>query len=121
MRGLFGVLSFAFFSYACKLAPGAKVNLLFNINPLVILGLSYYFLKERITQLEYVLTFAAYFGVMFMCFSKFGKEDGSEVIITIEEEVPLISPLPNLYPEENKGLVLGLLAGICAGTAYAIV
>lgn len=101
MRGLFGVLGFAFFAYAIQLAPKAKVNLLFNINPLVILGLSYYFLKERITRLEYVLTFVAYFGVAFMCFTKFGKEDGSEVIITIEEDISSLDPdfiVPSVNP-----------------------
>ena len=75
-----------------KYAWGSKVNLLFNINPLVILGLSYYFLKERITKIEYVLTFAAYLGVVFMCFSWFGQENGSEIIVTLEGEPIDIAP-----------------------------
>ena len=77
------------------------------------------------------MTFAAYFGVVFMCFSKFGQENGSEVIITVEEqteneneeEPDFIVPAgnPNLYPRESTGYLIALLAGICAGTAYTIV
>lgn len=70
------------------------------------------------------MTFAAYFGVVFMCFARFGMDDGSEVIITIEGEDPsfeVISGNPNPYPNETLGYLIALLAGICAGTAYAIV
>jgi len=64
-----------------------------------------------------------------MCFTKFGKEDGSEVIITIEEDIESPDPdfivpsgNPNsLYPRESLGYLIAILAGICAGTAYAIV
>ena len=74
-RGIFGVAAFICFTSSVEFAPASKVNLLFNINPLVILGLAAYFLKERISKFEYACCFIAYIGVAIMCFTRFGEQD----------------------------------------------
>ena len=68
-----------------------------------------------------------------MCFTRFGEQDQSGTIVTIEDSIIdgtdttdldpeiIISPGPSPFPYETKGLILGLISGICAGTAYTIV
>lgn len=129
-RGIFGVSAFLCFTSAVEFATAAKVNLLFNLNPLVILLLAYYFLKERISKYEYACCFIAYAGVAIMCFTRFNDSDNSGTIVTLETaegpadglDVSITTQTPiNAYPNETKGLILALISGLCAGTAYTIV